>query len=216
MKVLFDLDGTLLDSEKYYVRYWVESCNELGFPLTYEQALELRSLEPTLAKERFFAWFGKEVDLDAFKKLRNEKMKDLLILPKDGTEYIVDYLKKKGIPYGICSASNAPRCHKFLKRAGIDHLFPVLVSAKECKRGKPYPDPYFYVLEKMGAKANECLCLEDSPNGFNSAVAAGIKTIFCVDLTEPTPDIVARAYGVIHHLKEAIPLFERFLLEEKG
>ena len=214
MKVIFDLDGTLLDSEKYYVKYWMEASKELGFPLTFERALELRSLEASLAEEKFLSWFGKRVDLDAIKNRRNEKMKDLLIPSKPWVKELVSYLQENDIPYGICSASNAPRCHKFLLRAGIDDLFPILVSAKECKRGKPYPDPYLYALDKMGASANECLCVEDSPNGFYSAISANIKTVFAVDLSEPTSDIASKAYGVIHSLKELPELIERFRREE--
>ena len=56
--------------------------------------------------------------------------------------------------------------------------------------------------------------MEDSPNGFYSAVSANIKTVFAVDLSEPTPDIVSKAYGVIHSLKELPELIERFRKEE--
>jgi DNA helicase-2/ATP-dependent DNA helicase PcrA len=80
--------------------------------------------------------------------------------------------------------------------AGLNDDFDEVISAHEVPRGKPHPDPYAYACEKLGFAPEDCIAVEDSPNGVLSAVRAGCKTIMVPDLTEPDDDLRAQLYAV--------------------
>ena len=75
---LFDMDGTLFDTEKYYNRAWKQAISDSGYELPEEEVLKLRSLGRPFALEQFQRWFGPEVDYLAIREHRKELMKDFL------------------------------------------------------------------------------------------------------------------------------------------
>ena len=68
--VIFDLDGTIVDTEKYYRQFWPKAMAELGYTLTDEQALELRSLGRPFAPAKFKEWYGEDFDYWKARNLR--------------------------------------------------------------------------------------------------------------------------------------------------
>ena len=209
MNVIFDLDGVILDSERIYVASWMEAAKKMGVRLDYEKCLSLRSMEHDLGQKIFHEWFGDEANIEVVRAKRNQIMFGRPFPVKEGVREFVAFLRDNDIPYAICTSSPKERGEKKLRQAGIGDLFPLVISARACQRGKPYPDPYILTCEDCGFLPDETYCIEDSPNGFYSAFASGCHTIFDVDLSEPTEDIATKADFVIHSLLEAIPFLKR-------
>lgn len=211
--VLFDLDGTILDTEKLLVRYWCQAANEAGFPMRREHALELRSLAAAYAAPLLQEWFGEEC---SYQKLRARRMELMAadieqngLEVKAGIPALLAGLGNEGIRRAIVTATPIERAEEYLKKAGLYGEFDDLISAHMVKNGKPKPDVYLYAAERLGLSPAECIAVEDSPNGVRSASAAGCKTIMIPDLTEPDEELLELLYAVC---KTPGELGERLLL----
>lgn len=198
--VLFDLDGTILDTEKLLVRYWCQAANEAGFPMRREHALALRSLAAAYAAPLLQEWFGEDCSYQRLRARRMELMAAHIeqngLEVKAGIPALLTGLGNEGVRRAIVTATNAERAAEYLKMAGLYGEFDDLISAHMVKNGKPSPDVYRYGAERLGLSPAECIAVEDSPNGVRSASAAGCHTVMIPDLTEPDEELLELLYAV--------------------
>ena len=188
--IFLDLDGLILDSEKIYIKFWLESSRRLGYSLTRNDCLRLRSCDSGIAEKIVTDITG---DLNAYSKIR-ELRKELMSSYlsdnsyelKKGVEDFLHLISKTDLKKGIITSSNIDEKKEILFNLSILDYFDFFISAKSVNRGKPYPDIYLFAMKSMGLLANECVAIEDSPNGVQSAFDAGIKVIMVPDLSEPT------------------------------
>lgn len=192
--ICLDVDGVLVDSEKLFNACWCKAAEEEGYEMTFEQALELRSLDSTLAKELFKSWYGHEEAYPAIRQRRKaimaERTKTEKLEGKPGVAEFLNTLKELPIKVVIVTSSPLPRITEYLGSAGIDiNLFDAVVTTEKVKRGKPFPDVYQYVCDTIGCLPSECIAIEDSPNGVKSAHYAGCYTIMVPDLSLLTSEL---------------------------
>ena len=187
--VIFDMDGTLIDTEKYYRVCWKAALAEFGFQMTDEQALAMRSLGRPFAPVRLKEWFGQALDYKAVRERRKEMMEECLerdgIRCKPGVHELLSYLKERGIVAGVATATDLGRPKRDRTKVGLIQCFDRLVSAAMVREGKPSPDIYRFACEQLGEKPSFCAAVEDSPNGVLSAYRAGCPVIMVPDQTEP-------------------------------
>ena len=204
--VIFDMDGTLIDTEKYYRIFWPKALAEFGYHMTDEQALTMRSLGRPFAPGRLKEWFGEELDYYAVRQRRKDMMEECLdregIRRKPGALELVRRLKADGITTAIATATDPERTAKYLRLTGLEGYFDRLISATQVKEGKPSPDIYLFACEQLGLKPEECLAVEDSPNGVLSAYRAGCKVVMVPDQTEADEKIKKYLYAVAESLDE--------------
>ncbi|MBO4325402.1 MAG: HAD family phosphatase [Lachnospiraceae bacterium] len=203
--VLFDMDGTLIDTERYFRKFWPKAMAEFGFTMSDAQALQMRSLGRPFAPAKLKEWFGETVDYPAIRARRTEMMeaefaKDGLQL-KAGAEEILQELRRRGIPAYVVTASPIERTERYLTQVGIREYFPRIISATEVKQGKPAPDVYEYACREIGLEPSECAAVEDSPNGVMSAYRAGCKVIMVPDQTG-AEEMSEYLYASVPTLKE--------------
>lgn len=210
--VIFDLDGTVLDTEKLLVKYWCEAANEAGFPMRREHALQLRSLAAKYAEPLMKSWFGDSCEYQVLRKRRMELMSQHLekfgLEVKQGIPELLYYLGEKGYKRAVATATDLTRASGYLKDVGLFDSFDRIISAHMVKNGKPKPDVYIYAVEQLGLSPTECIAVEDSPNGVISASEAGCKTVMIPDLTEPDKQLAERLYAKCNSPKELIELLE--------
>lgn len=213
--VLFDMDGLVLDTEKLYVRFWMEACHFYGFPMTLEQSLRMRSVNSKLAQENLREFFGPEADYTQIRSKRIELMDAFLanggVEKKPGVVELLDYLQSRGIPAAITSSSPLDRIRAHLGTVGLDGRFHKLCSGREVAKGKPHPDIYLYGAASLGLKPEECLALEDSPTGIEAAWRAGCHAVVVPDQDAPDDLTLSRCYARADSLLDVIDLLETHL-----
>ena len=210
--VLFDMDGVVLDTEKLYCRFWREAAMALGYPMTVEQALGMRSLNAQAGQRKLESYFGPGVSREAMKQKRVELMDAYVSIhgvdPKPGISELLDELKCRGIRTAITTSSPMDRVRRYLQSLGLLEKFDCLCSGHDVPHGKPEPDIYLHGAACVGLSPEECLAIEDSHAGILSASCAGCLTVLIPDLDEPTPEMLAPLYACCEKLPDILTLLD--------
>ncbi len=214
--VLFDMDGLVLDTEGLYCRFWREAAQNLGFPMTREQALGMRSLTREAGQQRLWDWFGPEADYDAVRRVRIERMDAYVanhpVAAKPGIEELLDALDELGIPKAIASSSPHDRIRAYLTPLGLYHRFDQICSSRDVAHGKPAPDIYQLAAARLGVPAESCLALEDSPTGILSAYRAGCRCILVPDQDQPDSQTQSLLWAKADTLADVMELLPNGIL----
>ena len=212
--ILFDMDGLILDTEKLYTRFWMEAANALGYPMTREQALGMRSLSRQFGAAKLQSYFDRPIDYEEVRIKRIELMNAFIekegVEAKAGVFELMAYLKENGIKTAIATSSPLERTEKYLASVGLADAFDKLVSGYMVKKGKPEPDIYQFAAKELGLEPGECLALEDSPSGIMSASRAGCFPVMIPDQDEPTEETKPLLFAKAEHLDRVINLLGWF------
>ena len=186
--ILLDVDGVLVDSEMVFNSCWRKGAEQEGYSMTYEQALQLRSLDSSVAKDLFRSWYGNDDAYPAIRTARKMIMSEAIAKePLQAKSGVLEFLgKARNLPVKVAIVTSSPmsRITTYLASVGIDiSLFDSVITTEQVKRGKPFPDVYLYACKTTGFEPTECIAVEDSPNGVKSAHDAGCYTIMVPDLT---------------------------------
>lgn len=211
--VIFDMDGVLIDTEKWLNKYWCQAAAEAGFDMKPWHGLMIRSLAGKYAGPYLQEIFGPSFSYWSIRERRKVLMKEHIekygIEKKPGVDEVLDYLRAKGIKTAVATATEFTQAKKYLEQIEIYDKFDKVISASMVENGKPNPDIYLYACKEILESPKDCIAVEDSPNGVKSAFAAGLKTIMVPDLTEPDEEtktmIEARAdslYDIILLMEE--------------
>ena len=149
--VLFDMDGTLIDTEKYYRICWPKAMAHFGYEMSDEQALSMRSLGQPFAPTHLKEMFADEnLDYPAIRAYRKELMEEYLakngIEIKRGAVELLNFLKEKKIRRAVATATDMERTERYLKQIGLYPYFDEIISATMVEHGKPAPDIYTFAL----------------------------------------------------------------------
>ncbi|MCL6527041.1 MAG: HAD-IA family hydrolase [Thermaceae bacterium] len=175
--LLFDLDGTLVDTDRLHEQAWLEALASYGIQAdhAYYQTHVSGRLNPDIVADVLPQLSRAEAA--AFLQGKEERFRQLAqgLLPTKGLARLWDWAQAKGLRLGL--VTNAPQ-------ANVEHLiamlgleFAVRVVAEELRAGKPDPLPYRTALQALGVAPEAALAFEDSPSGVRSAVGAGIRTV---------------------------------------
>ena len=191
--LFFDLDGTIINTEPLYFRFWKEASKFYGYELTDEQALEMRSRDRTSAKEYIERVSNGKLD---YVKTR-EKRTELMNAYFETHQYeikpgIVEFLSKSRLnnkKLYIVTANMVDKTERILKAIKLDNYFDGIISARDVQRGKPYPFVYLEACRQVNKNPSEVVVFEDSPNGLISSFGAGCFTVMIEDMTPYSEDM---------------------------
>lgn len=211
--VIFDMDGVLIDTEKHYNAAWCQAATEAGFPFTREHALLLRSCEAKEGEKLMQGIFGPSFDYYAIRERRRELVRERLaqygLGKKPGVEETLRFLRAKGIKTAVATATALDITKSHLTTIGVCDLFDSIVSAKNVAHGKPEPDVYLYACEQIGERPQDCMAVEDSPNGIMAAYRAGLRTVMVPDLTQPDEELTKYLYACVNSLSDLCELVDK-------
>jgi HAD superfamily hydrolase (TIGR01509 family) len=199
--VIFDCDGTLVDSEPLARTAWERALAVHGYELTDADA----EASVGLPYARVHAYFAERVRLPAAEPFWGEFSGELFALidseltPFDDAIAAARELRSRGIPVGVASSSPRERLHRTLGRAGLLDAFDVTVAGDEVANGKPAPDMFLLAAAKLGVPPEDCVVIEDSPPGVQAGLAAGMVTI-AVCRVPGTEETLAAADRVVDFL----------------
>ena len=182
--VIFDLDGTLVDSMWMWGRIDVEFLGNYGFevPKDYQDAIAGMSFTETAVytKERFNLSSSIEEIKATWNQMAEYKYRNE-VKTKDGAVEFINELKRRGIKTGIATSNSTTLVKACLAGNNIEDGFQCIKTACEVERGKPFPDIYLAVAKDLGVDPSQCLVFEDIPNGIKAGKSAGMKVCSIYD-----------------------------------
>jgi len=179
--VLWDMDGTLVNSEELHWISWRNTMAKEGVVITREQFLSTfgqrnDSIVP--------AWLGCAATAerigriaDAKEELYRHLVRRVGVAPELGVATWLDRLKKHGWQQAIASAAPRANIDAVLEALSADHVFQSIVSAEDVHRGKPDPEVYVLAASRVGVPAERCIVVEDASAGIEGARRAGMRSI---------------------------------------
>ncbi|MEU3851117.1 HAD family phosphatase [Streptomyces sp. NPDC029554] len=179
--VIFDLDGTLVDSEPHYFEAGRQTLAAYGVPdftwADHERYVGI-STQETVAdwKERY----GLPATVDELLAAKNRRYLELARSASRAypeMRAFVELLAAEGVPMAVASGSSPEAIAAVLSGTGLDAHLHTVVSADEVAHGKPAPDVFLEAARRLGASPAECVVLEDAAPGAAAAHAAGMRCI---------------------------------------
>lgn len=204
--IIFDCDGTLVDSETVSLKVLVDYIAEFGLVIPMEDALErFAGGELPVVFAEVEERLGRKLPEDHLEQFRSRQLARLAqgVDIIDGVEQLLNGLT---LPY--CVASNAPlnKVGLCLKTSGLDRFFPEArrFSAYEVRKWKPEPDLFLLAAESLQTDPAHCAVVEDSIYGVDAGIAAGMQ-VFAYDPKGELPE--RQAVRHVRSIHELIPVF---------
>lgn len=204
---IFDMDGTLFDSEKVYKNAWIETAKYFGKERGAELAEKVSGAGEAGCRKMIHEFYP-DVDVDKFfmhvvntavKVFENNGVEMMR-----GVEEILKYFQESGVKMAVASSSSIEVINKNLENADIKKYFSAIVSGDDVTHGKPAPDIFLKAAEKISLPASDCYVFEDSFNGIRGAYAAGCTPIMIPDTVQPTDEIKKLCAGIYPSLLDAL------------
>ena len=179
--VLWDMDGTLIDSEEFHWKSWQLTLQDEGIPITREQFLS------TFGQRNdsiISLWLGPKATPERAARISESKetmYRHLVrrdgISPLPGVADWVRRLHGQGWRQAIASAAPRANIETVLEVLSATHIFEAVVSAEDVHRGKPDPEVYLLAAAPVGVAPVRCVVVEDAAAGIDAARAAGMRSI---------------------------------------
>ncbi len=210
---IFDMDGTMFDTERLYRETWDATAIEMGQALSptfwsdvggtggEEMKTVIRRHYPALDVEAYIA--------AGMKKLWEAE--ETCVPEKPGLRKILEFFRSSGVKMAVASSSPQEMIEHNLLVAGIEGYFDAVISGDQMARGKPAPDIFLYAAGQLGLAPEDCYVFEDSLNGIRAGAAAGCTAIMIPDLVEPMDEILPLAACICARFDEAL----KMIVEEK-
>ncbi|MEO8758427.1 MAG: HAD family phosphatase [Devosia sp.] len=192
--VVFDMDGTLLDTELVFKEIVWDVTRDLGFEMTTDVHGQMvgSSHEATnrLLVEAYGVAFPYELfDAECRRIMRGRMAQSVPV--KAGVPELLAELKARRIPIAVATSSRAPHALGHLGTAGLLDMFQAIVTRDDVSQPKPHPEPYLTAARHLGIRPADCLAIEDSHSGVRAAHGAGMQTVMVPDLVPATAEMEA-------------------------
>ena len=200
--VLWDMDGTLVDSAEYHWQAWRDTMSREDFPVTHGQFLAtFGQRNDSILRQ----WLGQKATPElilrigkAKEELYRQHVREHGIAPLPGALEWVDLLYRQGWGQAIASAAPRANIETILDVLHASECFEAIVSAEDVHRGKPDPEVLLIAATKLGAAPKHCIVVEDAEHGIEAARAAGMKSIGVSQNGKHLPaDMVVRSLDLL-------------------
>lgn len=209
--VIFDLDGTLIDSESVTIAAGTAVFAAHGHAVDHGLFHRLIGVDEPTGAAILRAALGPDLQLDRIEADWRAAIRaiyqDRGVPLRPGAAELLETLRGNGYPLAVATSSNRDSAAWKLDRAGLAGHFQTVVSLNCIRRPKPAPDPYLEAARRLGADPARCVAFEDSDTGAASAQAAGMVVVQVPDVVAPSgrhashiaADLIsgARAAGLI-------------------
>ncbi len=206
--VVFDLDGTLIDSEALVLEAYMAAADRHQVPFTHEQFLSLVGRHRQHSEMKMREYFGQAFPLEAFYATVGEFVGDKHAPLKPGVAALLDRLEAIRTPFALATSSGPGWVEKHFRAHDFARRFYGVVTREDVTHGKPHPEPYLKASTMLGHHPHDVLAIEDSPTGVASAHAAGLMTLMIPDLIQPDAETRTRVLHVGRSLEDVLGMLE--------
>jgi HAD superfamily hydrolase (TIGR01509 family) len=206
--VVFDMDGTLLDTELVFREIVFEVGEALGYPMTDDVHGRMVGSSHEATNKMLVEAYGVSFPYELFdaecRRLMHGRMASSVPV-KAGVPEFLRELKARRIPMAVATSSRSPHALGHLGTAGLLDMFQAIVTRDDVTHPKPHPEPYLTAARHLGVRPVDCLAIEDSHSGVRAAHGAGMQTVMVPDLVPPTPDLLGlcTVMASLHDVREA-------------
>lgn len=182
--VIFDVDGTLVDSMWIWRQVDIEFLSRRGIELPVDLQKDIEGISYTGTAEYFKKRFKLSESVEEIKEEWREMADDFYnskIPLKDGVREVLELYRNKGMKLGIATSNSRELVNTMLKRHKLELYFDKIRTSCEVPRSKPYPDVYLQAAKDLDAEPEDCLVFEDTVAGVNAAKSAGMKVVAVYD-----------------------------------
>lgn len=210
--VIFDMDGTLLDTQRISLEAWDYTGELFGLGKMSVHVPNLcgvsKAYGDNYLRERY-----PDIDVLEFRRIAFEyESKNLVVKYKPGVVEMLEFLKENNIKMAVASGSTPEFIEERLGAIeGAKDWFSELVSSEEVPNGKPEPDVFLEAARRIGADPKDCFVFEDSPNGIIAAHKAGMKCIGIPDIAQFNDEIKKLLFKELDTMDKAIDVLKEYL-----
>jgi HAD superfamily hydrolase (TIGR01509 family) len=210
--VIFDMDGTLLDTEQIGVRAWIAAFAEHGIHIDRSTAILPIGSDARRTLDIFRHAVGGDHDFEAIQRRCHEIFHEIAgregIPLKPGAMQILSKLRSRGVLVGLATSTRKESAQPELREVGLLEYFDATVFGDEVSERKPSPEIYLEALRRLGLDGSEAVwAVEDSANGVLSAHAAGLRVAHIPDLQTVDPLVAAKAHVRLPSLEHLAEFF---------
>lgn len=177
--IVFDLDGTLADTEPLHIDTWLVILNNLGLKLDESWMHQWIGLSDRLVAEHVCEQYLKGQSVEGLQQLKQQTYRNRAITEVKLFDQVEDYLHEitQFVPIALATNSSQEDVSAVFQATNLQRHLKVIVTANDVTNLKPHPEPYQSASFKMGLQPSLCFALEDSPAGIHSAKSAGLFAI---------------------------------------
>ncbi len=202
--VIFDMDGLMFDTERYYFKSVKEMCEEKKINVNMDAYRSVIGTSRSIDMDSFNKSGYSNRELDQMIRRQVESVRENFCLRgvpiKKGLLQLLDTLNKKGIRKVVATSTPFLVTERLIRSVGLEKEFEFIVTGEEVEKGKPYPDIFWSACKKAGVSFEKSLVLEDSVPGAMAASAAGIPYIIVPDINAPSDEIAQKAVMIAESL----------------
>jgi phosphoglycolate phosphatase len=174
---IFDLDGTLVQSEPIHRQSWIEPLAELGIAVDEDAYLRDFAGKPGLAIIRDHIGLEGDAAVALYEKVTDNYWR-LAVEEVEPTPGLLAFLDRiAGVPNAVCTSAERESALRMLDLLDLTPRFDAVVTASDVTRGKPDPEPFLLAAARIGIAPEQCIAFEDSTNGLRAAGAAGLYRV---------------------------------------
>lgn len=212
LAILWDLDGTLADTEQAHYAAWQLLCREYGRELSWDEFKPTFGLGNSDILHMLIDPALQEPELERLSQRKEALFRDGTggtVAAMPGALSLVAHLQSLGIAQAIASSAPMENITFVLHALGLEGTFAALVSRWQVPRGKPFPDIFLRAAEEVRTAPGRCVVLEDAPAGVQAGKAAGMRTVALVS-TWPEQALAA-ADLLVRDLRDVLWTREQWL-----